>query len=170
MTDLFSSPDHTLDALGLRCPEPVMMVRKTVRNMQPGETLLIIADDPATTRDIPGFCTFMEHELVAKETDGLPYRYLIRIGGGWRLIGVDAAFSPHPNPLPRGARGPIALNVAIGLPYLLRNNLNAFAVTSTVAPVSASTASHSPVIPKSVVTRKIPFSPSAMVKFWRILA
>ena len=34
MTDLFSSPDHTLDALGLRCPEPVMMVRKTVRNMQ----------------------------------------------------------------------------------------------------------------------------------------
>lgn len=33
MTDL-SSPDHTLDALGLRCPEPVMMVRKTVRNMQ----------------------------------------------------------------------------------------------------------------------------------------
>ncbi|MBA1929823.1 sulfurtransferase TusA, partial [Escherichia coli] len=27
MTDLFSSPDHTLDALGLRCPEPVIMVR-----------------------------------------------------------------------------------------------------------------------------------------------
>ncbi len=55
MTDLFSSPDHTLDALGLRCPEPVMMVRKTVRNMPVGETLLIIADDPATTRDILGF-------------------------------------------------------------------------------------------------------------------
>lgn len=55
MTDLFSSPDHTLDARGLRCPEPVMMVRKTVRNMQTGETLLIVADDPATTRDIPGF-------------------------------------------------------------------------------------------------------------------
>ena len=42
---------------------------------------LVIADDPATTRDIPGFCTFMEHELVAKETDGLPYRYLIRKSG-----------------------------------------------------------------------------------------
>ncbi|STE82841.1 sulfurtransferase (tRNA 2-thiouridine synthesizin protein A) [Escherichia coli] len=46
-----------------------MMVRKTVRNMQPGETLLIIADDPATTRDIPGFCTFMEHETGC-ERDG----------------------------------------------------------------------------------------------------
>lgn len=30
-----------------------MMVRKTVRGMQAGETLLIVADDPATTRDIP---------------------------------------------------------------------------------------------------------------------
>ena len=78
MSDLFTSPDHTLDAQGLRCPEPVMMVRKTVRGMQAGETLLIVADDPATTRDIPGFCTFMEPELVAKETDSLPYRYLVR--------------------------------------------------------------------------------------------
>ncbi len=66
MSELFSTPDHTLDALGLRCPEPVMMVRKTVRTMPVGETLLIIADDPATTRDIPGFCRFMEHELVAR--------------------------------------------------------------------------------------------------------
>ena len=80
MSDLFTSPDHTLDAQGLRCPEPVMMVRKTVRGMQAGETLLIVADDPATTRDIPGFWTFIEHELVAKETDSLPYRYLLRKG------------------------------------------------------------------------------------------
>ena len=78
MSELFSTPDHTLDALGLRYPEPVMMVRKTVRTMPVGETLLIIADDPATTRDIPGFCRFMEHELVAQETEALPYRYLIR--------------------------------------------------------------------------------------------
>ena len=80
MSDAFSSADHQLDARGLRCPEPVMMVRKTVRSLQDGETLLIIADDPATTRDIPGFCTFMEHELVAQETQALPYRYLLRKG------------------------------------------------------------------------------------------
>ncbi|PKH22248.1 sulfurtransferase TusA [Enterobacterales bacterium CwR94] len=80
MSDLLTSPDHTLDALGLRCPEPVMMVRKTIRHMQEGETLLIIADDPATTRDIPGFCRFMEHTLLAQETDSLPYRYLVKKG------------------------------------------------------------------------------------------
>jgi Predicted redox protein, regulator of disulfide bond formation len=78
MSDLFSTANHTLDAKGLRCPEPVMMVRKTVRNMPVGETLLIIADDPATTRDIPGFCRFMEHELMAQQIEELPYLYLIR--------------------------------------------------------------------------------------------
>lgn len=57
-----------------------MMVRKTVRGMQPGETLLIIADDPATTRDIPGFCRFMDHPLLAQQTETLPYQYLIQKG------------------------------------------------------------------------------------------
>ena len=80
MTDLFSSPDHTLDAQGLRCPEQEGIIRRWARNLQKGETLLIIADDPATTRDIPGFCTFMEHELVAQQTETLPYRYVIRKG------------------------------------------------------------------------------------------
>ena len=44
--------DKTLDTVGLRCPEPVMLVRKNIRHMNEGEVLLILADDPATTRDI----------------------------------------------------------------------------------------------------------------------
>lgn len=78
MESLFSSAHHTLDALGLRCPEPVMMVRLQIRKMQAGETLLIVADDPATTRDIPAFCRFMDHELLASDTSVLPFRYLIK--------------------------------------------------------------------------------------------
>ncbi|QUM74790.1 sulfurtransferase TusA [Moritella sp. 24] len=80
MNALFSNPEHELDALGLRCPEPVMMVRKTVRKLDDGQTLLIIADDPATVRDIPSFCQFMDHTLVASQTEQLPYQYLIKKG------------------------------------------------------------------------------------------
>ncbi|MFT5807597.1 MAG: tRNA 2-thiouridine synthesizing protein A [Moritella dasanensis] len=80
MNPLFSNPEHELDALGLRCPEPVMMVRKTVRKLDDGQTLLIIADDPATVRDIPSFCQFMDHTLVASQTKQLPYQYLIKKG------------------------------------------------------------------------------------------
>ncbi|MGM8892127.1 sulfurtransferase TusA, partial [Psychrobacter sp. 1Y1] len=69
MNELFNAAQHQLDALGLRCPEPVMMVRKSVRRMNEGETLLIIADDPATTRDIPSFCEFMDHTLIASQTE-----------------------------------------------------------------------------------------------------
>ena len=69
-----------LDTLGLRCPEPVMMIRKTVRKMQQGEILEVIADDPATTRDIPSFCRFMDHTLLESHIEQTPYRYLIKKG------------------------------------------------------------------------------------------
>ncbi|MBR0573060.1 sulfurtransferase TusA [Pasteurella atlantica] len=72
--------NQTLNTLGLRCPEPIMLVRKTIRNMQEGDILLITADDPATTRDIPSFCEFMNHQLVDFQTETIPYQYWIKKG------------------------------------------------------------------------------------------
>ena len=72
--------DQLLDTRGLRCPEPVMLVRKAVRSMQEGEVVKIIADDPATKRDIPGFCEFMEHTLLVCETAEIPYSFLVKKG------------------------------------------------------------------------------------------
>ncbi len=72
--------DKTLDATGLRCPEPVMMVRLTLRKMEAGQVLQILADDPSTKRDIPKFCIFMEHQLIDTKTDEMPYRYVIKKG------------------------------------------------------------------------------------------
>lgn len=72
--------NQTLDAMGLRCPEPVMLVRKTIRYMQDGEILLIIADDPATTRDIPSFCQFMDHQLLNCQTKQVPFQYWVKKG------------------------------------------------------------------------------------------
>ncbi|WP_422767063.1 sulfurtransferase TusA [Photobacterium leiognathi subsp. mandapamensis] len=80
MTAIFDNPTHSLEAQGLRCPEPVMMVRKTVRKMAEGETLLVLADDPSTTRDIPKLCRFMDHTLLAADTESVPYRFLIQKG------------------------------------------------------------------------------------------
>ena len=77
-TAIFEQTDYTLNAIGLRCPEPVMMVRLNVRKMAKGETLLIQCDDPSTTRDIPSFCVFMEHELLAKQVTTLPFLFVIK--------------------------------------------------------------------------------------------
>lgn len=76
----FSQADHQLDTLSLRCPEPVMLIRKKIRSIEFGELLLVIADDPATTRDVPSFCQFMDHRLVASQTDTKPFQYLIKKG------------------------------------------------------------------------------------------
>jgi tRNA 2-thiouridine synthesizing protein A len=80
MGDTVTDTQHILDAIGLRCPEPVMMVRKAIRKLNSGETLVITADDPSTTRDIPSFCRFMDHELIISEVDALPYKYIIKKG------------------------------------------------------------------------------------------
>ncbi|MDM7861992.1 sulfurtransferase TusA [Alteromonas sp. ASW11-36] len=76
----FAKTDVALDAIGLRCPEPVMMVRLNIRKMADGETLGVVADDHSTTRDIPSFCRFMHHTLVASDIQKAPYRYIIRKG------------------------------------------------------------------------------------------
>lgn len=69
--------DHVLDVTGVFCPEPVMMLHKRIRDIQVGETLLVIATDPTTLRDIPKFCTFLGHELrEQREQDG-HYFYLL---------------------------------------------------------------------------------------------
>ncbi|NVJ50629.1 MAG: sulfurtransferase TusA [Gammaproteobacteria bacterium] len=70
----------TLDTLGLRCPEPVMMIRKTLRNLEPGDVVKVIADDPATLRDVVKFCQFMDHQLLQQQTDAPPYTYWIKKG------------------------------------------------------------------------------------------
>ncbi|NQD35833.1 sulfurtransferase TusA [Permianibacter sp. IMCC34836] len=82
LPDGFRQHDHLYDALGLRCPEPVMMLRLKMRQLGAGETLLVVADDPATTRDIPKFCAFMEHRLLRSRTAELPYLYLLAKGLG----------------------------------------------------------------------------------------
>lgn len=76
----FDNADFELDALGLRCPEPVMMVRLKIREMQVGQTLTVVADDHSTTRDVPSFCRFMGHELVDSEVEKSPYRYVVKKG------------------------------------------------------------------------------------------
>jgi len=69
--------EHELDAEGLLCPLPVLKARKRLEGLKPGETLRLIATDPASVIDVPHFCTEQGHELVSHETaDG---RHVFRI-------------------------------------------------------------------------------------------
>ncbi len=73
-----SSDERELDARGLYCPEPVMMLHNAIRDMAEGELVRVLADDPSTQRDIPKFCSFLGHELCQQEIVDQEFHYLIR--------------------------------------------------------------------------------------------
>ena len=72
------SVDAILDATGLNCPEPVMMLHNKVRDLAPGGLLKVTAPDPPPRRDIPKFCVFLGHELVEQQEEAGTYLYWIR--------------------------------------------------------------------------------------------
>lgn len=74
-----SEYDLELDAKGLMCPEPVMMLHVKVKEMLAGQVLRVEATDPSTTRDIKKFCSFLGYELISQiETDSGVFEYLIK--------------------------------------------------------------------------------------------
>ena len=61
--------DAELDALGLLCPLPVLKARKRLQALQSGQTLKVVADDPAALVDIPHFCHESGHLLKDQSDD-----------------------------------------------------------------------------------------------------
>lgn len=71
-------PDKTIDACGLLCPEPIMLLHNAVRDSQVGDVIQIVATDPSTKRDIKHFCEYLGHQLVEiVETEGR-FEYFVR--------------------------------------------------------------------------------------------
>ncbi len=74
-TDSF---DVQLDARDLLCPEPLMLLRHQVREMQVGEVIHILATDPSTERDFRSFCHFLGHELLRIDMASDLYEFYIK--------------------------------------------------------------------------------------------
>ena len=55
---------YDLDAKGLLCPLPVLKARKRLKSLYSGDTLHVMADDPAAIVDIPHFCAEAGHSLL----------------------------------------------------------------------------------------------------------
>lgn len=70
--------DDILDATGLICPEPIMLLHNKIRDLSAGAILKVIATDPSTQRDIPKFCNFLDHQLINQQQADETYFYWIR--------------------------------------------------------------------------------------------
>lgn len=70
--------DAELDATGLFCPEPVMLLHNAIRDLGEGAVLKVQATDASTQRDIPKFCLFLGHELIKSTAEDGNYCFWIR--------------------------------------------------------------------------------------------
>lgn len=76
-----------VDARGLICPEPVMMLHSAVRDTHVRGLIKILATDPASKKDVEKFCHFLNHKLIESniekdgEGEGELFTFIIRKGG-----------------------------------------------------------------------------------------
>jgi tRNA 2-thiouridine synthesizing protein A len=61
--------EYQVDATGLKCPEPVMILHAAIRKVSPGDIVCLTATDPSTPRDVAKFCDFLGHELLEHYQD-----------------------------------------------------------------------------------------------------
>lgn len=73
-----AEPQESIDAIGLNCPEPVMLLHAAMRRLQSGQELTLRATDPSTERDVPNFCEFLGHALLVARREGDEFHYRIR--------------------------------------------------------------------------------------------
>jgi tRNA 2-thiouridine synthesizing protein A len=54
----------TIDALGRKCPIPIIMLAERIGEVNVGQLVSVLADDPAAKTDIPAWCMLKSHEFV----------------------------------------------------------------------------------------------------------
>ena len=83
----------TLDARGLKCPIPVIRLARLAAVGHHGDTIEVLADDPAARTDIPAWARLTGHEVSAQDR-GEHTAYIVRLG-------LTAQRSPQPSPTPK---------------------------------------------------------------------
>ena len=78
--ELEKTETTVIDAKGLKCPEPVMLLHNAIRKAPPEALILLVATDQSTRRDVPQFCQFLEHQLLENSEDEATgtYSFLIK--------------------------------------------------------------------------------------------
>ena len=69
---------RTFDARGLFCPEPVFRTKSEIEKVKVGESLRVLADDPAAEEDITRWAKRTGQELLSFNKDGKDLIFLIR--------------------------------------------------------------------------------------------
>jgi tRNA 2-thiouridine synthesizing protein A len=59
-----AEPVVTIDALGRKCPIPIIMLAARIPEVPVGTVIAVLADDPAAYTDVPAWCGLKSHDCV----------------------------------------------------------------------------------------------------------
>ena len=60
-------PELTIDALGRKCPIPIIMLAERINEVPVGAVIAVLADDPAAENDVPAWCAMKSHDYVVTQ-------------------------------------------------------------------------------------------------------
>lgn len=60
----------SLDALGLKCPQPVLKITAKVGTLKPGDVLEVVADCPTFEKDVRQWCERTKKTLLWTRNEG----------------------------------------------------------------------------------------------------
>lgn len=70
--------NRVLDCVGLYCPEPVFRTRLELDEMEAGDVVEVLADDPAAEEDIKSLIKRLGHRLIKIEREDDALRFTIQ--------------------------------------------------------------------------------------------
>jgi tRNA 2-thiouridine synthesizing protein A len=62
---------HVVDARGLRCPLPLVRARQALAALPPGDTLVVLADDPEAPIDLAALAADSGRSFARSLEDGV---------------------------------------------------------------------------------------------------
>jgi TusA-related sulfurtransferase len=71
-------PDLVVDAVGKRCPLPVIDLARSIEGVAVGAVVALRSDDPAAAADVRAWCRMRNQEFVGERTEGGVAAYLVR--------------------------------------------------------------------------------------------
>jgi len=70
--------DLLLNAVGKKCPMPVLMTKKELKKMSSGQTLELIVDDKGALKDVPALINKTGDKIVETKEDGEEITFMIQ--------------------------------------------------------------------------------------------
>ena len=70
--------DRVLDAFGLICPMPIAKTCQVLKEMEQGQVLEVVADDPGIAEDMPNWCRSTGNEFLGLVEEDGEFRVWVR--------------------------------------------------------------------------------------------